>query len=352
MNGATAADLLEIARSSAARGDLAGQTTAVDRVLAVQPQNAAALLMKGDILTKRGDLRGAVAFYAAVVRQRAASNSGVSDQDFERVRDLLDRFAREFEDHIRAELASQGFAGKNLPGRFSRALDILVGKKRVYQQQPRHLFVPELAPVQFFERTDFPFLDRVEDAFSTIRAELDYVMATATGFEPYVKAAANRPPSTQGGLAGNDAWSAFFLIKDGEVTAGGQHCPATLAALDGAPLARIPNHSPLVLFSKLAGGAHIPAHTGMINTRLICHLPLIAPVGCHFRVGNELRTWENGKAWVFDDTIEHEAWNRSSEDRTILLFDIWRPDLTPDEREAFTALCVAIEKYSPDQDWH
>ena len=194
--------------------------------------------------------------------------------------------------------------------------------------------------------------DRVEDAFSTIRAELDYAMATATGFEPYVKAAANRPPSTQGGLAGNDAWSAFFLIKDGEVTAGGQHCPATLAALDGAPLARIPNHSPLVLFSKLAGGAHIPAHTGMINTRLICHLPLIAPVGCHFRVGNELRTWENGKAWVFDDTIEHEAWNRSSEDRTILLFDIWRPDLTPDEREAFTALCVAIEKYSPDQDWH
>ncbi|MBL8546292.1 MAG: aspartyl/asparaginyl beta-hydroxylase domain-containing protein [Hyphomonadaceae bacterium] len=352
MSGTTAAALLEQARASGARGDVAGQMTAVDRVLAAQPQNAAALLMKADILTKQGDLRGAVAFYAAVTRQRAAGNSGVSDQDFERARGVLDRFAHEFEDHIRAELAAQGFSGANLPARFSRALDILVGKKRAYQQQPRHLFVPELAPVQFFERKDFPFLDRVEAAFGAIRAELEHVIATATGFEPYVKAAANRPPSTQRGLVGNEAWSAFFLIKDGEVTPGGEQCPATLEALSEAPVARIPNHSPLVLFSKLAGGAHIPPHTGMINTRLICHLPLIAPPGCHFRVGNELRTWEEGKAWVFDDTIEHEAWNNSGQERTILLFDIWRPDLSADEREAFSALCVAIEKYSPIQDWH
>lgn len=49
-----------------------------------------------------------------------------------------------------------------------------------------------------------------------------------------------------------------------------------------------------------------------MNTRLICHVPLIVPPGCHFRVGNDVRQWEKGKAWVFDDTIEHEAKNNST----------------------------------------
>jgi aspartyl/asparaginyl beta-hydroxylase (cupin superfamily) len=75
------------------------------------------------------------------------------------------------------------------------------------------------------------------------------------------------------------------------------------------------------------------------------------PNGCEFRVGNDVRTWTEGKAWVFDDTIEHEAWNRSGEDRYILIFDIWRPELDADERVRVAALCEAIDAYRGNVSW-
>jgi aspartyl/asparaginyl beta-hydroxylase (cupin superfamily) len=118
-----------------------------------------------------------------------------------------------------------------------------------------------------------------------------------------------------------------------------------MAALAHAPLTSIPNRAPSILFSKLAAGAHIPPHHGKLNARLICHLPLIVPDGCEFRVGAETRTWREGKAWAFDDTIEHEAWNRSAEDRYILIFDIWRPELSAEECANIAVLCAAVDAY-------
>jgi aspartyl/asparaginyl beta-hydroxylase (cupin superfamily) len=62
------------------------------------------------------------------------------------------------------------------------------------------------------------------------------------------------------------------------------------------------------------------------------------PRGCRFRVGNEERRSQEGKVMIFDDTIEHEAWNDSDEDRIVLIFDIWRPELSERERFELTAL--------------
>jgi len=83
----------------------------------------------------------------------------------------------------------------------------------------------------------------------------------------------------------------------------------------------------------------------MLNTRLICHLPLIVPPDCRLRVGNEVRLVEAGKMLIFDDSIEHEAWNDSDETRVILLFEIWRPELDAGERHALTAMFEAIGLY-------
>ena len=79
---------------------------------------------------------------------------------------------------------------------------------------------------------------------------------------------------------------------------------------------------------------------------MICHLPLIVPPGCSLRVGSETREWVEGKAWVFDDSIEHEAWNRSDQTRVILLFEAWRPELSTKERDLVTAMFGAIDGYS------
>ena len=92
------------------------------------------------------------------------------------------------------------------------------------------------------------------------------------------------------------------------------------------------------MFSLLAPGTRIPPHVGVSNARLVCHRPLIVPEGCWFRVGAETRYWKRGEAFVFDDTIEHEALNPSDELRIVFIFDIWHPDLSTAEREAVTAL--------------
>jgi aspartyl/asparaginyl beta-hydroxylase (cupin superfamily) len=52
-----------------------------------------------------------------------------------------------------------------------------------------------------------------------------------------------------------------------------------------------------------------------------------------------------GKTLIFDDSIEHEAWNDSEELRVVLLFDIWRPELSTEERNLVAATLAAVGSY-------
>ena len=106
--------------------------------------------------------------------------------------------------------------------------------------------------------------------------------------------------------------------------------------------------SPNALFSLLAPGTAIPPHVGYNNTRLVCHLPLVVPDGCWFRVGAETRDWERGQAFVFDDTIEHEAMNPSEQLRVVFIFDLWHPDLRPAERAAVAAMIGSAPDAVPE----
>jgi aspartyl/asparaginyl beta-hydroxylase (cupin superfamily) len=136
------------------------------------------------------------------------------------------------------------------------------------------------------------------------------------------------------------------LLKDGvPVPDNAAQCPVTMALLGGAPQPDQPGRTPTAMFSLLKPKTRIPAHVGVSNARLVTHLPLIVPAGCGFRVGNETREWQPGQAWVFDDTIEHEAWNDSDKLRVILIFDIWHPHLTPPERALITALTNGIHSF-------
>ena len=73
------------------------------------------------------------------------------------------------------------------------------------------------------------------------------------------------------------------------------------------------------------------------------HLPLIVPEDCSFRVGGETRNWVPGEAFAFDDTIEHEAWNRSNRDRAILIIVAWNPYLSDDVRGMIGRLYAAAD---------
>jgi aspartyl/asparaginyl beta-hydroxylase (cupin superfamily) len=351
---ADAPTLLALAHACRSLEDRAAALDAVDRALALDPRNWLALIFKGDHLEAAGDGRSASTYYLQAVHLAPAPEElpAATRDEVLRARAACERYAARFQSFLGERLASSGFADGKSPRRFTHALDLLFGRRQVFVQQPRFFYYPELAQVQFFDRAQFPWLDAVEGASGDIREELMGVLADEAAFTPYVERDPNRPPGDQMGLLDNPAWSAFYLVKNGAVVeANAARCPRTMAAMEGVPLARVATRSPSVLFSLLRPGAHIPPHNGFVNTRLICHLPLVVPGRCTFRVGNEMRDWQEGRAWVFDDTIEHEAWNRSEGVRVILLFEIWRPELSEEERRLVGATFEAIDAYGAAPAW-
>ena len=309
--------------------------------------DVAALLKRADDYAGQGDARAAMSFYQAALT--SARNSRFVDPDtLERLRSAqgyIQSRAQEFERTLDHALDDVRPADPAASIRLTHSLEMLKGKRQIYPQQPSVLYYPYLSQRQFFEREEFDWVADIEAAAPAIRDELLAMLGDAH-FRPYVENDPDRPYRDFLGLNENRDWTALYLWRDGEtVEENAKRCPKTMAALDKAPLSRIGSRTPAVLFSRLEPGAHIPPHGGMLNCRLICHLPLIVPPGCWLRVGNETRQWEEGKLLIFDDSIEHEAKNPTGELRIILLFDVWRPELTEEERTGISAIFDAIDQF-------
>lgn len=210
------------------------------------------------------------------------------------------------------------------------------------------MLFPFLANYEFFARDAFPWLATVESATDDIRQELLAVLdADQAGITPYIAYDEGLPLNQWRELNHSPRWGAYFLWNEGRrEEAHLARCPKTAAALAAAPQVDIAGRGPTAFFSLLEARTHIPPHTGVTNSRLTVHLPLIVPPGCRFRVGGETREWRTGHAWVFDDTIEHEAWNDSDVPRAVLIFDVWNPQLTSLERELVRAATVALVEYN------
>lgn len=345
--------LYGLAQACGSLGDEAGQLRALDRLLESDPNHVGGLIMKADHFARTGDGRAAHAFYEAAVTRAGPNLPFDLRSEVQRARQGVQRYARSYEDHLRGALAEAGYDPNRSSPRFGRCLDMLFGKSNIFLQSPTAFYFPELPQRQFYEREEFPWLAAVEAAVDAIRTELLVVLADeAKVFSPYVQSVGNRPRRDYGDLLDNPGWSAFYLIKGGEVVEeAARRCPQTLKALAAAPLTNAPGRTPSVLFSLLRPGVRIPPHTGYTNARLICHLPLIVPEGCAIRVGNETRQWTDGQALIFDDSMEHEAWNGSVKPRVVLLFDIWRPELTAEERSLVAATLAAVGSYGNLPAW-
>jgi hypothetical protein len=317
---ADVAVMLGLAYSCRSLQDWAGVGASVDRVLALDPRNLRALLMKGDSLEQTGDTRAASAYYRAALRSAPPADRLSPEllQELRRAQQASEQFARRYDEHMRGWLQQHGFDPSQSSGRVGESLGILLGRNRAYLQEPYHFYFPQLPQKQFYDRADFPWLDAIEAATDDIRAEWLAV-------------------------AHDDA---VHLWRNGELDeAIAAHCPKTLAALSSAPLGQVPGHAPSVLFSRLPPGARIAPRHGPTNTRLLVHLPLLAPARCRFRVGNDVREWQEGHAWVFDDSIEHEAWNESEQARVVLQFAIARPELSEDENRWVATLLSGIDAF-------
>jgi aspartyl/asparaginyl beta-hydroxylase (cupin superfamily) len=207
------------------------------------------------------------------------------------------------------------------------------------------LHYPFLPADEFFDPEHFPWLGELEAATGMITAELKAILANpAAELTPYISLPPGVPASKWTGLDKSLDWGAFHLWKEGERFAEAcARAPRTAALVESLPTCRIKGRAPNVFFSILKAGSHIPAHTGVTNVRSVVHLPLIVPQGCEFRVGGEARGWIEGRAFAFDDTIEHEAWNRGDRDRAVLIIDVWNPYLSDHERAMICRLYGASD---------
>lgn len=160
----------------------------------------------------------------------------------------------------------------------------------------------------FYESSQFEFVLNLEENWQVINQELNQLRQG--DFIPW--------PEKY--LYDGKGWDTFglyaFGIKVGKNCA---LCPETTKLVES-----IPNLS-TAGFSALAASTHIAPHTGYPDGFLRCHLGLIVPDGCGLRVDNQIRHWQQGKCLVFDDTSEHEAWNKGNSTRVVLLLDFKAP---------------------------
>ncbi len=343
------ASWLDQARDAHRRGDDAAEAAALDGAIRTDRGNIAAILAMAELKRRLADDRAAGSFYRLALGTAAQARSVPSalHPGLQRAEAFLAATEKAFTEHLLGQLRGAGIDAAGAPPRVAEALRMLAGEQPLYLQQPSMFYFPGLAQRGFFERAAFDWVPGVEAATEAIRGELESLIAGAgERFGPYVTASPDRPPPNNPLLDKPD-WSAAWLWKDGVVAEGmDMLCPQALAALALAPQPVIPARAPLALFSRLTPGTHIAPHHGMLNTRLICHLPLIVPEGCGLRVGAETREWRAGELMIFDDSFEHEAWNRGTSDRTVMLFEIWRPDIDADERAQLTRIFSAIDTYS------
>jgi aspartyl/asparaginyl beta-hydroxylase (cupin superfamily) len=329
---------LNLAKAHRLAGDDAAERAALEGALGTDQRNLNALIRLAQLHERRGELGDAAIRWSGVaaLSQEHPRPGAELQEIFDHAMLFIADRKKKLAGALSEQLADDfGTATSRDRRRVSAAIEVMLGRRTVFANECFGMHYPFLPADEYFDREHFPWLDELEAQTDVIRQEAIQLLASDDpGLSPYVAMPPGTPRNKWTDLNHNAAWSALHLWRDGERIDGAcDRAPRTAAIVEKLPLAGIPGRAPTVFFSILQAGKHIPPHTGVTNTRAIIHLPLIVPPGCAFRVGGETREWVEGQAFAFDDTIEHEAWNKSDRDRTVLILDCWNPHLSEHERE-------------------
>ena len=340
---------MNLARAHRELGDPKSEREALEHVLTIDQRDLLALIRLAELHERLGEETRAAKRWGAVIA--LSSNLPDRSPEFDQLLDRAKTYVRAQQDKLGN--AIEGGLAVDLSGATARdrrrmqgAADHWLGKRPIYANQCEGLHYPFLPADEFFDRELFPWIDQLEAATPIILDELRAILGDSDpGLEPYIAMAPGTPRSKWSELDKSLDWGAFHLWREGErINENCARAPRTTELIEALPLCRIEGRAPAVFFSILKAKRHIPPHTGVTNVRSIVHLGLIVPGNCGFRVGGETREWRVGEAFVFDDTIEHEAWNRSGEDRAVLIIDTWNPHLSKHEREMICRFYEAADQ--------
>ena len=187
-----------------------------------------------------------------------------------------------------------------------------------FAERPGGTLYPGLPATPFHDPDRFAIVADLEANFGSIRDEI-------LALDPESFHRESEP------IARDGNWDVAFLFERGRPNETILHaCPTATTVIERHDTVR--TLAGLTYISRLRGNTHIAAHSGPTNMRLRCHLGIVVPDGdCALRVGDTTRQWQPGRCTVFDDSFEHEAWNRTESDRIVLIVDLWHPDLGADE---------------------
>ncbi|MEH6636852.1 MAG: aspartyl/asparaginyl beta-hydroxylase domain-containing protein, partial [Halioglobus sp.] len=195
-------------------------------------------------------------------------------------------------------------------------------------QRPHLFYMPNLTAMPIHDPNLFEWHAAIEKNYPVIKDECANLLEliNAAG-KPYLDNSYKKKGFET--LAGSTNWTALHLYNNGvENTDIVKLMPRTAAILTRIPLYKLNDNPYEVFFSLLKAGQHITPHFGLSNHSLTVHLPVVVPQGGYLRVANKKSYWEEGKLVIFDDSFEHEAMNPGKEDRIVLIFSVWHPELT------------------------
>jgi aspartyl/asparaginyl beta-hydroxylase (cupin superfamily) len=341
VDNANVENWLKLGSMCRALGDIPVALNAVERALMINPLDFTALLSRATLLEQMKHDEADEAYGRAIAQKPTGALPSQLRRMVEHaeVRGAANvaRKITAYTDALKPVLAT---AADEEVRRITRFRDNALRITKPWHSDPTHFHYPELIEQEFHDRSHFPWIDQLEAATPTIAEECMMVMAAERAeLVPYIQYAEHEPLEQWRALNHSRDWTAIHLLQNGvDIEANTRHCPKTMKFLKQLPQPGIAGCSPNAMFSLLAPEAVIPPHHGITNTRLVCHLPLTIPQGCWFRVGAQRRNWEPGVAWVFDDTIEHEAANPSTDLRIVFIFDVWHYKLSASEQKAIKLL--------------
>jgi len=188
--------------------------------------------------------------------------------------------------------------------------------ERLYERFSLH------TPQAIYNPQAFPWALELESHWQAIRAELNAVLPNRHLIPNFQDISPEQQAITQ-----DDKWKTYVLYAYGaRANHNCRECPKTTSLVE-----RIPGMK-TAFFSILAAGKHIPAHRGPYKGLLRAHLALLVPKptnACRMHVNGMEARWEEGKTLIFDDTLTHEVWNDSDDDRVVLFIDFSRPMRAP-----------------------
>lgn len=169
----------------------------------------------------------------------------------------------------------------------------------------------------FYEKNNFPWVTTLENNWEIIRDEvLTLIEENPDRLQKYLSSHTLSFPPKRWKLTGLYFWN-LMMHRNCD------RCPKTMEILQSIP--NVVSCSLSVLEPK----SNIKPHRGYTDAHIRCHLGLSIPASlpdCGFQVGEETKSWEEGKAFVFCDAQTHTAWNHSSTSRLVLIIDVIREE--------------------------